>query len=86
MAPVHSSGRLMGLVGAVALAVMFLACVLTLPWTMGRVEATGARRYEATDLSQILLPPSWAGHAPDEAARREDVRARKRHLAWRFRT
>ncbi len=68
----------MGIVGAVALAVMFLACVLTLPWTMGRADPMGPRRYEATDLSQILLPPSWAGHAPDEAARREEAAAPRR--------
>ncbi len=60
----------MGRLGAVALVAMFLSCVLTLPWTMGR-DANGARRYEAADLSLILLPPSWAAHAPDEKMRRD---------------
>jgi len=70
--PVVHSGRLMGLLGAVALGTVFLVCVLTLPWTMGR-DANGARRYEAADLSQILLPPSWAAHAPDEKTRRDEA-------------
>jgi len=65
----------MGVFGAVALGTMFLVCVLTLPWTMGR-DANGARRYEAADLSQILLPPSWAAHAPDEKTRRDEAPAR----------
>ena len=58
----NSSGRVFGAVGGVVVVGMFLACVLTLPWTMGR--------YEATDLSRILLPPSWAPHAEDEEVRR----------------
>ncbi len=62
----------MGRLGAVALGAVFLVCVLTLPWTMGR-DANGARRYEAADLSLILLPPSWAAHAPDETIRRDDA-------------
>ena len=69
----------MGVFGAVALVVMFLSCVLTLPWTMGR-DANGARRYEAADLSQILLPPSWAAHAPDEKTRRDEAAARTRFV------
>jgi oligopeptide transport system permease protein len=62
----------MGRLGAVALVMMFLVCVLSLPWTFGR-DADGVRRYEAADLSQILLPPSWAVHAPDERIRRDEA-------------
>jgi ABC-type dipeptide/oligopeptide/nickel transport system permease subunit len=51
---------------------MFAACVLTLPWSAGR-EGAGPRRFEATDLRAALLPPFWAAHRPDEAARREDA-------------
>lgn len=75
MAPMRlaRSGHLMGVLGAVALAIVFLSSVVTLPWTMGRVDPNGPRRYEATDLSRILLPPSWAAHAPDETARRDEA-------------
>lgn len=50
----------MGLVGAVVLTVMALACLLSLPHTLGRVDdaPTAPRRYEATDLDRALLPPS----------------------------
>ncbi len=70
-----NSGRVFGAAGAGVLLVMFLACVLTLPWTMAKTAAS-QRRYEATDLSRILLPPSWAPHAPDERARRDAAEAR----------
>ncbi len=69
----------MGRSGAVALGMIVLICLLTLPWTMGR-DANGARRYEAADLSQILLPPSWAAHAPDEKTRRDEAAARTRFV------
>ena len=55
----------MGLLGAGVLVVMTLACVLTLPYTLGRGaadESDGSplpRRYEAADLDSALLPPSW---------------------------
>jgi oligopeptide transport system permease protein len=74
------SARLTGYMGAAVVAVMFLACLATLPYTLGRVPAAEAagdaeqlgtlpRRFEATSLDQALLPPFWAHHAPDERAR-----------------
>ncbi|MHC4127796.1 MAG: hypothetical protein ACYSUA_06420, partial [Planctomycetota bacterium] len=71
---VPRSGRTMGVLGAAVLAVMTLACLVTLPWTLGRTDASAPRRYEATNLQHALLPPSWAAHAPDEQRRREEAR------------
>jgi ABC-type dipeptide/oligopeptide/nickel transport system permease subunit len=69
---------------------MVLACLFTVPWTMGRVatvpgaDAAGPRRYEVAELEQGLLPPFWAAHAPDERQRLEDAARRAgrapRHL------
>jgi len=81
---VSRAGRLFGIAGGAVLVVMFLACVLSLPWTLGRIApasgsapyTTTPRRYEATDLSRILLPPSWAPHAADERTRLAEARAR----------
>jgi len=66
----------MGVLGAAILIAMFLACVLTLPYTLGRAtpSASGTagatvqtpQRYDAPDLSQTLLPPFWAPHRADE--------------------
>ncbi|MHC4826892.1 MAG: hypothetical protein ACYTEY_10075, partial [Planctomycetota bacterium] len=67
------SGRTMGALGAAVLAVMTLACLLTLPWTLGRADATAPRRYEATNLDRAMLPPAWAAHAADERQRREEA-------------
>ncbi len=62
-----------------ALVVIAVACLLTLPYTLGRTQpgpgASAPRRYEATDLERALLPPFWAAHAPDEARRRDDAAA-----------
>jgi ABC-type dipeptide/oligopeptide/nickel transport system permease subunit len=70
---IPGSGRTMGVVGAAVLIVMTLACLLSLPWTLGKADATTPRRFEATDLDRTLLPPSWAPHAPDEARRRDEA-------------
>ena len=76
------AGSILGVLGATFLAATFLACVATLPWTLGRDPsrsgvpgAVAPRRYEATDLSRILLPPFWAPHAPDERTRRDEANA-----------
>ena len=70
----------MGATGGGVLAFMVLACLATLPYTLGRapvpdpsVRSATPRRYEATDLQRALLPPSWAGHAPDEERRRAEA-------------
>ncbi len=54
---------------------MLLACLATLPWTMGS-ESSGhgaaqSRRYEATNLDLNLLPPRWWMHSPDDRVRLE---------------
>jgi ABC-type dipeptide/oligopeptide/nickel transport system permease subunit len=69
----------MGLLGAGVLVVMVLGCLLTLPYTLGRVGPAGAahgqaprlglRRYEVSNLDRALMPPFWAPHAPDEKRR-----------------
>jgi ABC-type dipeptide/oligopeptide/nickel transport system permease subunit len=76
----------MGVLGGGVLVVMILACLATLPWTLGRARmpppapgepdriAAAPRRYEATNLERALLPPSWASHAADEERRRENAR------------
>jgi ABC-type dipeptide/oligopeptide/nickel transport system permease subunit len=63
----------MGVLGAVVLAVMALACLAGLPWAMGRTgpDPGAPRRLEAIDPALALLPPSWAPHAADERARQE---------------
>jgi oligopeptide transport system permease protein len=54
---------LAGIVGGSILAIILLACLGTLPYTLGRstaaVGASGTRRYEATNLDLNLLPPRW---------------------------
>lgn len=80
----RAPGRVMAFAGGGVLVVMTLACLATLPWTLGRgetgagagVTVTAPRRYEAADLDRALLPPSWAPHAPDERARRDEIEAR----------
>lgn len=59
-----------GLIGAGFLIVMFAACVLTLPWTLGGVRDDGAivPRYNAGSINDARLPPFWA---PGVAAPRE---------------
>ncbi len=56
-----------GRIGLWTLALVALACFGSLPWTLARVDGgTGApiRRYEASNLSLSLLPPSWWAEAP----------------------
>jgi len=83
------SARVTGWLGAAVVVVMFVGCVGTLPYTLGRVSAgevrggeemQGAlpRRFEATNLDEALLPPSWSPHAADERSRREASEAEGR--------
>ncbi len=78
------SVRLTGFLGAAVVIFMVAACLLTLPWTLGRVgsdaggaggAATGTapRRFEASNLDEALLPPFWAKHRADELARLESA-------------
>lgn len=61
---------LAGVIGMVILGVLVLACVGTLPWTLGE-NADGAVRYNAQNLNANLLPPSWAPHSEEERAKAE---------------
>ncbi|MGP1273043.1 MAG: ABC transporter permease [Phycisphaerales bacterium] len=49
-----------GLVGLVFLGVMVLACVGSLPWTLGSVGDASTPRYNAGEAAAGRLPPSWA--------------------------
>lgn len=53
-------GSRIGVIGAVILGLIILACFATLPYTLGSVEVEGVedRRYEAGNLELNLLPPS----------------------------
>lgn len=49
-------------VGAAILTCIVGLCIVSLPWTLARVEREGGapvRRYEAGNLQMALLPPSW---------------------------
>jgi oligopeptide transport system permease protein len=61
--------RVAGLASALFVIAVLAGCMLSLPFTMGRSAGDSARRYEARHLEAALLPPFWARHAPDEAAR-----------------
>jgi len=68
--PPRSIG-LMGWIGVGVLLVMLLLCVLSLPWTLSRVDdgtLNGPRRFEAAQPRLALLPPSWAAHDDEEHA------------------
>jgi ABC-type dipeptide/oligopeptide/nickel transport system permease subunit len=62
-----------GRIGFAVLAAMLLACVATLPWSMGSVQSGGVKlsRYEASNLSLNLLPPVWQSLKPQDMARLE---------------
>jgi ABC-type dipeptide/oligopeptide/nickel transport system permease subunit len=62
-----------GLVGIVFLGLMLLACVATLPYTLGSagggVDAVGAPRYNAGDASAGRLAPFWWPADAEQSAR-----------------
>jgi oligopeptide transport system permease protein len=69
------------MVGLGFLALMVLGCVLSLPWTLGRVASASGEdvgggavaRYAVQERSARQLPPTWAGHDADRAGRRLEV-------------
>jgi len=67
------------------LAFVLLACVATLPWSMGSVRSGETRlaRYEASTLSLNLLPPAWQSLSDAEAARIEAARAAGHYVPGR---
>lgn len=56
-----------GMIGMGFLAAMLLACIASLPWTMGRVvepgqsQSTGSQRYDLQVRTARQLPPGWWG-------------------------
>lgn len=57
---------------------MLLACLATLPWTLGQVDVGGAthqRRFEATNLRMNLLPPRWWPLSERDRERLEEAKA-----------
>jgi oligopeptide transport system permease protein len=67
------------------LAAMLLACVATIPWSMGKVEtgATVLARYEASNLTLNLLPPFWRSLGEADAARIESAREAGQYIPSR---
>lgn len=63
-----------GIAGAATLAIMIVACVFTMPytlgWTIDPMDPQGAPRprYDLQALDAILLPPSWAPYDDEERA------------------
>lgn len=57
-----------GICGMIVLAILVLACVGTLPWTLGTPTGENQARYEQGALAGALLPPAWAPHDETEQA------------------
>ena len=74
-----------GRIGATVLAFVLLACVATLPWSMGSVKSgeTKLARYEASNLALNLLPPAWQPLSDTEASRIESARAAGQYVPGR---
>lgn len=58
-----------GLCGMIFLALMLLACVATLPWTLSSAGSGDTPRYNAGTPKAGRLPPSWWAHDTDDAVR-----------------
>lgn len=58
-----------GICGMIVLGLLVLACVGTLPWTLGTPDGANQARYEMGSLDSALLPPFWAPHDEQERAR-----------------
>ena len=74
-----------GRIGLAVLGLVLLACVGTLPWSMGSVAsgATRMARYEASNLSLNLLPPLWVELDADDLARVEEARQAGKYVPGR---
>jgi len=58
------------LVGLFVLGSLVIACVASLPFTLGSAgDVGGTPRYKAGSLEAYLLPPFWAAHRVDESER-----------------
>jgi ABC-type dipeptide/oligopeptide/nickel transport system permease subunit len=74
-----------GRIGLAVLGLVLLACVGTLPWSMGSVAsgATRMARYEASNLSLNLLPPLWVELDADDLARVDEARQAGKYVPGR---
>lgn len=68
------------------LAVVAAACILSSPWTFGRVRIGSAEepRYAAANLNLNQLPPAWMALAPEEADRIESAIAAGDYVPGRW--
>ena len=75
-----------GRTGVCVLSLVMLACVATLPWSMGSVQSGAAAiaRYEASNLSLNLLPPAWNPLSEGDAARVEAARTAGQYIPGRL--
>jgi len=84
----HGRGARLGRAGRIGVAVLafvLLACVGSLPWSMGAVSsgATTMARYEASNLALNLLPPAWQSLDDDAAARIASAREAGQYIPGR---
>lgn len=68
------------------LALVAAACILSSPWTFGRVRIGSAEepRYAAANLNLNQLPPAWMELAPEEADRIESAVAAGDYVPGRW--
>jgi ABC-type dipeptide/oligopeptide/nickel transport system permease subunit len=57
-----------GVAGLIVLAVLVVACVGTLPWTLSAPEPGASVRYDEQNLAANRLPPTWMMSLPDDWA------------------
>lgn len=72
-----------GMIGMGVLAAMVLACVLSLPYTVGTPSGESTPRFNQQHKVAVRLPPSWTGPelAPDDAPGADTVERRMRAAA-----
>lgn len=58
-----------GILGLIVLALMFIACLGTLPWTLGSASGVGVPRYDAGAPIEGRLPPNWVPYDDQDIAR-----------------
>jgi oligopeptide transport system permease protein len=64
----RQAGRTLAVIGGSLVAIMLIASLGSLPYTLGREAGQSARRFEQTNPDLTMLPPFWAPHAADERA------------------
>lgn len=58
-----------GVVGMVVLGLISLACIFSLPWTLGWTSPSETPPYRAQELEAQYLPPFWSSHDADARER-----------------